>query len=203
MKTYLTKSLQLLSYTMILCCGVYPLTVWIIGQSIFSFQANGSVLLNQAGQPVASRLIAQKFTLPEYFHPRPSAADFNAELSASSALAVTNPALRQRLEHALVQLAAEGVDASVAPVPADAVMTSASGLDPAISLAYAERQLDRIAGAWAQKLGQPSEKIRQTIETILQENVFAPLGLSDGTAAVNVMTLNWILSATYAENRHE
>ena len=97
----LSKSLLLLSLAVVLCCGVYPLALWAIGQAFFPFQANGSLLKGPDGQPVGSNLIAQPFTKDEYFHPRPSAASYDASASSSSALAASNYALRDRVAREL------------------------------------------------------------------------------------------------------
>jgi len=78
-------------------CGIYPLTLWAIGQTVFPFQANGSILFGPDGKPVGSRLIAQPFTKDEYFQPRPSAASYDASASTSSALAASNYTLRNRV----------------------------------------------------------------------------------------------------------
>jgi K+-transporting ATPase ATPase C chain len=92
-----SKSLWLLTFAVVLVCGVYPGILWAIGQSVFPFQANGSILKGPDGKPVGSLLIAQPFTKDEYFQPRPSAVSYNATASSSSALAVSNYALRDRV----------------------------------------------------------------------------------------------------------
>jgi K+-transporting ATPase ATPase C chain len=94
---YISKSLWLLGFAVVLCCGVYPLVLWAIGQTVFPFQANGSMLKGPDGQLVGSLLIAQPFTKDEYFQPRPSAASYDGSASASSALAASNYALRDRV----------------------------------------------------------------------------------------------------------
>jgi K+-transporting ATPase ATPase C chain len=101
MTRHLSKSLLLLAFTVVICCGIYPLAVWAIGQAFFPFQANGSLLTGPDGQPVGSRLIAQPFTKDEYFQPRPSAASYDASASASSTLAPSNYLLRDRVARAL------------------------------------------------------------------------------------------------------
>ena len=75
---YITKSILLLFVLVLICCVVYPLVLWGIGQTVFPFQANGSILNGPDGKPVGSRLIAQPFTKDEYFQPRPSAASYDA-----------------------------------------------------------------------------------------------------------------------------
>ena len=70
---YLSKSILLMVFAVAICCGLYPLTLWVIGQTFFHDKANGSLIRDAAGTVVGSRLIAQPFTKDEYFHPRPSA----------------------------------------------------------------------------------------------------------------------------------
>jgi K+-transporting ATPase ATPase C chain len=101
MRQYLSKSIFLLLVLVVICCILYPLGLWVIGQAIFPFQANGSLLRGPDGKPVGSRLIAQPFTKDEYFQPRPSAASYDASASASSSLAASNYALRDRVARAL------------------------------------------------------------------------------------------------------
>ena len=97
----LSKSILLLLFAVIICCVLYPLVLWVIGQAIFPFQANGSLVRGPDGKPVGSRLIAQPFTKDEYFQPRPSAASYDASASASSSLAASNYALRDRVGRTL------------------------------------------------------------------------------------------------------
>ena len=108
MVRHLTKSLWLLGLTVVICCGAYPLAVWAIGQAIFPFQANGSLLTAPDGRVVGSRLIAQPFTQDFYFQPRPSAASYDASASTSSALAPSNYALRNRVARTLGPLVKYG-----------------------------------------------------------------------------------------------
>jgi potassium-transporting ATPase KdpC subunit len=93
--------------TVLLCCVLYPLTLWAIGQTVFPDKASGS-LLDENGQPTrdfqkarGSRLIGQPFTAPEYFQPRPSAASYNASASSGSNYGANNPKLRYRVAQAL------------------------------------------------------------------------------------------------------
>jgi potassium-transporting ATPase KdpC subunit len=101
MRTYLTKSFWLLGSTVVICCLLYPLVVWAIGQTVFPFTANGSMVTGPDGKPVGSLLIAQPFTKDEYFWPRPSAASYDASASASSTLAASNYLLRDRVARTL------------------------------------------------------------------------------------------------------
>jgi K+-transporting ATPase ATPase C chain len=97
----LSKSILLLTLTVVICTGVYPLVIWVIGQVFFPFQANGSLLKGPDGSVVGSKLIAQPFTKDEYFQPRPSAASYDASASASSTYAPSNYLLRNRVAGAL------------------------------------------------------------------------------------------------------
>src|SRR6185295_7792041 len=78
-------------------CGLYPLTLWLIGQSLFPDQANGSLVRSRDGTVVGSRLIAQPFTKDEYFQPRPSAVSYDASASGPSNLSASNYTLRARV----------------------------------------------------------------------------------------------------------
>lgn len=98
---YIKISLQLLAAIIIIVCGIYTLCLFGIGQILFPYQANGSMLYNQAGIMIGSSLIAQEFVLDEYFKPRPSAANFDAAYSRSSALAGSNYKLRARIASSL------------------------------------------------------------------------------------------------------
>ena len=97
----ISKSLLLLTFTVVLGCIAYPLAVWAVGQALFPFQANGSMVLRADGTAVGSLLIAQPFTKPEYFHPRPSAASYDGSASTSSSLAPSNYLLRNRVARTL------------------------------------------------------------------------------------------------------
>jgi K+-transporting ATPase ATPase C chain len=104
MLKHITKSLWLLGFAVVICCIVYPGILWCIGQGLFPFQANGS-MVDGSGQAMAhpddtavgSLLIAQPFTKDEYFQPRPSACNYDASASASQAWAASNYQLRNRV----------------------------------------------------------------------------------------------------------
>jgi K+-transporting ATPase ATPase C chain len=321
----ISKSLLLLSLSVLLCCGLYTLSLWSIGQLLFPFQANGSRIPGNEGQELGSRLIAQPFSSDAYFHPRPSAASYNAAASASSALAASNYALRDRVARALGpivsyadsttgRMAAADIEhwfaadrpnphprivaqwATLHPslaqawvkadpthaaylddwlkrhpqlitqfikdhpalptpsatdlavrffqsfaaenpgkfpvavssehagqtatafelqsngpeiqstffdlwrqahphvklvdLPGDLVTTSASGLDPHITLDNANYQLDRVAGAWAANLKRDPGLVREEIQNILAENATAPLAGLAGEMLINVLEVN-------------
>ena len=97
MLRYLTKSVLLMGFSVAICCGLYPLTLWLIGQTVFPDQANGSLVRGPDGNVVGSRLIAQPFSKDEYFWPRPSAVSYAGEASGASNFAASNYALRARV----------------------------------------------------------------------------------------------------------
>ena len=324
---YLSKSILLLTLAVALCCGLYPLALWSVGQLVFPAQANGSLIIGDNGKAVGSRLIAQPFTWDEYFHPRPSAASYNAAASASSSLAASNYALRDRVARTLGPIAsyADGPEfgrqvapdvehwfaedhyqkqphivaqwaiqhpslaqgwvkadpthstyvenwakqhvhrvtqfvkdnpampkpntvdlavvffqsfseespgkfpgsmtqskndgspkmsimpvstgqdiqslffdmwredhpeASLQDLPGDLVTTSASGLDPHITLDTANYQLDRVVSQWALNLKSDQASVRREIEAILQANASAPFGGLAGEKLINVLEVN-------------
>ncbi len=105
MLRYFAKSALLLGISVVVMCGVYPGVLWLIRQTVFPYQANGSMVRNADGAVVGSMLVAQPFTKDEYFQPRPSAANFDASASASSALAPSNYALRDRVARTIGPIA--------------------------------------------------------------------------------------------------
>ena len=131
--------------TTVLLGLVYPMVVTVLAQAIFPAQANGQLIVRD-GRIVGSSLIAQRFSSPTYFHPRPSAAGsgYDAANSAGSQLGPTN---RTLIETTRENVAAARRDNPGRPVPIDLVTASASGLDPHISPAAAEFQVPRVARA--------------------------------------------------------
>src|SRR5690349_3303712 len=124
---------------------LYPLAVTGAAQAMFHRHANGS-LIERRGQVIGSELIGQNFIRPEYFHPRPSAAGsgYDAANSGGSNLGPANPALADRLAKDAARFRKDNPDFT-GPIPADAITTSASGLDPDITPANALAQSARIA----------------------------------------------------------
>lgn len=97
----------------VMVCVIYPLALWLVGQTFFSFQANGSIIKNADGKIIGSKLIAQPFTKDEFFQPRPSAASYDASASTSSALAGSNYALRARVASAVGTIVKNGNNQSI------------------------------------------------------------------------------------------
>jgi K+-transporting ATPase ATPase C chain len=102
---HLRANLLLVFCTVILCSVLYPLALWVVGQTFFHEAAEGSVLLARDGKPVGSRLIAQPFTGDAYFQPRPSAASYRADASGASNFGASNPLLRDRVARQLGPIA--------------------------------------------------------------------------------------------------
>ena len=132
----------------VLCCGIYPAVVWAVGQGLFSDKANGS-LVKVDGKVAGSSLLAQGFTAPNYFHPRPSAAGqgYDAVSSGGSNLGPTSKKLIEDVKQRVADYRTENGLPPDARVPADAVTSSASGLDPHISVRNATLQAARVAKA--------------------------------------------------------
>ena len=128
----------------------YPLVMTAFGQVAFKSQANGS-LIKQNGKVVGSKLAAQGFTSPKYFHERPSATSpaYNAGATTFANLGPTNPDLAKNVASAAAAvLKLEGPynpGLTIHDIPVDAVTTSASGIDPDITPAYAALQAHRVA----------------------------------------------------------
>jgi K+-transporting ATPase ATPase C chain len=128
---------------------IYPFFMTGAAQVLFHDQANGSLLKGPNGQVVGSSLISQNFTKPQYFHPRASAAGagYDATSSGGTNLGPTSTKLLTATVTLADQIRVENGLPKDYVLPSDAVSTSASGLDPAISPAYADLQVPRVAKA--------------------------------------------------------
>lgn len=191
MQAHLRANLWLLGLTVLLCCVLYPLTLLAIGQGVFPDKAKGSLIV-EGDKVIGSRLIAQPFTQPEYFWPRPSAVSYDASASGGSNLGANNPKLRARVVGALDDLKKHPSDPK-RDVPADLVTTSGSGLDPHITLESARYQLDRVADAWAEKTKVKKALVRKAIEDLLNQKAEAPMGGWAGAKLINVLEVNLAL----------
>lgn len=167
----------------VLCCGIYPVAVWAVGQGMFPDKANGS-LVRYNGKVVGSALIAQGFAGPAYFHPRPSAAGqgYDAVHSGGTNLGPTSKKLIEDVKQRVADYRAENGLSSDTPVPADAVTSSASGLDPHISVRNALLQAARVAKA----RGIGEKDVLAKVEAHTEGRTLGFLGES----RVNVLTLN-------------
>ncbi len=167
----------------VLLCGVYPLLVWAAGQALFPREAGGS-LVRIGGTVAGSALLAQGFTGPVYFHPRPSAAGggYDAASSGGSNLGPTSRRLTELVRARIAAYRTENRLASGVPIPVDAVTASASGMDPPISVPNALLQSGRVARA----RGMSEEALHRRIAAHTEGRDLGFLG----TPRVNVLMLN-------------
>ena len=179
----------MLVFTLVLGVG-YTLVITGIGQLAMPWQANGSPVADEKGTVVGSALIGQSFAdsdgeaLPEYFQSRLSAAGYDGRGSTGSNLGPENPELVAAIDeqrHAIAER--EGVP--VADVPADAVTSSGSGLDPHISVDYALLQVPRVA----EERGMEETEVRTLVESRIQGRDLGFLG----EERINVVELNLAL----------
>jgi len=189
MKALLRPALTLFAILTVLTGVVYPLALTGVGQLLFPYEASGSIVTVK-GKPAGSALIGQQFTSPGNFWGRPSATGpypYNTGASSGSNLGPLNPALTDAVKARVAALKAAD-PSNDKPVPVDLVATSASGLDPDISLAAAYYQATRVA------------KIRrlpvEQVKTLIEQHAERPsLGIF-GEPRVNVLALNLKLDGT-------
>jgi potassium-transporting ATPase KdpC subunit len=170
----------------VILCGAYPFLVWVVGQGFMPARANGS-LIERDGSLVGSSLLAQGFTDPKYFHPRPSAAGqgYDAMSSGGSNLGPTSKKLADQVAQRILDYRTQNDLPPDIPVPADAVTASASGLDPHISLKNAVLQASRVA----RTRGLREEDVRHLIQIHTEGRDLGILG----EPGVNVLMLNLAL----------
>jgi K+-transporting ATPase ATPase C chain len=190
MKNFFTEIRGAIMATLMLaivCCGIYPLVVFGFGQMLFPKQANGSLIRDPDGTIRGSRLIGQQFTAEKYFQSRPSAAGngYDATSSGGSNLGPTSSNLVAVITQRIADYRVQNHLVTNAPVPADAVTASGSGLDPHISLRNAELQAPRVA----QARNLPVEKVQALVRANTDPAGFGILGVP----GVNVLALNLAL----------
>jgi K+-transporting ATPase ATPase C chain len=173
----------LVAFTVVFGLG-YPLLMTGVGQVAFHDQANGS-MVQVAGKDVGSSLIGQEFKGAQWFHSRPSAASYDGLASGGTNLGPNSPELVKAIAAARAQIAKQD---GVAPadVPPDAVTSSASGLDPDISPAYADIQVARVA----RERGMTTAEVQSLVDAHTQGRILGFLG----EARVNVLELNLALA---------
>lgn len=170
--------------TMMLLGGGYNAVMWGIARMLWPAQAEGSLIRGADGTVVGSRLIAQAFTRPEYFHPRPSGVDYNAASTGGTNYGPSNPDHLKAVEERLVaRTALEG--ATAARVPSEMVTASGAGLDPHIPPSAAALQAPRVAAA----RGVAVERVHALIASHTEQPALGFLGRE----RVNVLELNLAL----------
>ncbi len=194
-----SKAIRVTLVLWVLVAIIYPLAMVAIGQLIFPYQANGSLIKNAQGQVVGSALIGQPFTSDRYFNSRPSTSNYSTAdpnndaagvlktgVSGASNLAPSNPALLERIKGTdLSRLQQAGIKPT-----ADLVYTSGSSLDPHITKEAAIAQINRVA----QTRGlQPNQ-----LERLIQQNTDGRFLGIFGEPGVNVLKLNLALDALNA-----
>jgi K+-transporting ATPase ATPase C chain len=172
--------LRFMAVFLLLCGLAYPVATTLLAGALFPRQAGGS-LIEQGGRVVGSELVGQPFSGERYFIGRPSAAGYDPKAAAGSNLAVSNPALRERVEKdARIIARREGV--RMDQIPPDLLAASGSGLDPHISLEAAYLQVARVAKA----RGLPTERVRRLVEQHAERGFL-------GHPRVSVLRLNLAL----------
>ncbi len=186
-----STSLRVTVLTLVLTGLLYPLAVTGVARVAFPRQAGGSIVLDDSGRPLGSELLAQGFSTPAYFQPRPSAAGekgYDPMASGGSNLGPTSAKLRDRVSGEVARLRA-GNPSALGPVPSELVTTSGSGLDPHLSPAGALWQVSRVAAA----RGVTEARIRAVVEESVEGRDLGVLG----DPRVNVLLLNLSLDRQF------
>jgi len=179
----LVASLRLVVATMLICVAGYVAAILGVAQ-LFPDTARGSLITAADGKVIGSRLIAQNFTEPRYFWPRPSAAGkdgYDATAASGSNKSPTSDDLTKRAEPLIARYGAT----AESPLPAELAAASGSGLDPHISVAAASYQAARVAKA----RGIPASRV----EALIARQAFAPGGFLTPDRLVDVLDLNLAL----------
>jgi K+-transporting ATPase ATPase C chain len=177
--------------TLVLTGLLYPFVMTGLAQVLFPWRANGSLVTDEKGQVVGSELIAQGFSNPAYFQPRPSAAGekgYDATSSSGSNLGPTSKKLQDRINGDLKRLKAENPEAT-GPVPAELVTASASGLDPHLSPEAMLWQLPRVAKA----RNVSADRAKAVVDSHVEGRTFGILG----EHRVNILLVNLALDRQF------
>jgi len=175
------NTFRLLLVSLVLCGFAYTASIHGFARIIHPEGAGGSLVIDEQGHVIGSRMIAQAFTSKRYFHPRPSACGYDARAAAGSNLSPNHPKLTERARNILATLPV-GRDH---PVPADLVTASGSGLDPDITEEAARFQVPRIAEA------RQIEPAR--VDKVIDETRRPLMGRFGGPMLVNVLEVNLAL----------
>jgi potassium-transporting ATPase KdpC subunit len=185
METFVA-SLRIIIATMLVCVVAYTAAILGMAQALRD-RAEGSLLTDPSGTVIGSRLIAQSFTKPRYFWPRPSAVGYDAASAGGSNKAATSRDLTQRARESISRYGASAAN----PLPAGLAAASGSGLDPHISERAALYQVERVSRA----RGLPRERV----EALVEEHASTPSASFVPDRLVNVLELNVALDARGGE----
>jgi K+-transporting ATPase ATPase C chain len=188
---HLMPAIRATAVTLVLTGLVYPLLMTGLAQGLFHRRAEGSLVSDDAGRVVGSELLAQGFSAPGYFQPRPSAAGekgYDPLASGGSNLGPTSSKLRDRAAAALETLRKENPEAP-GPVPAELVTASGSGLDPHLSPGAAQWQAPRVARA----RGIAVDRVRALVDEYTEGRDLGVLG----EPRVNVLQVNLALDRRF------
>jgi K+-transporting ATPase ATPase C chain len=187
----LKTTVSLTFLLLVICCGIYPVFVYGAGQLFFPQKADGSLVLDASGKPIASTLLGQTFSADKYFAPRPSAAGtgYDSTSSSGSNLGATSQTLHDSVKQRVADYRKANNLADTQLVPGDAVTASGSGLDPHISVKNALLQLPRVAKARGMTEGDLTKLVEQYTDG-------RDLGIL-GEPGVNIVKLNLALDGKY------
>ena len=180
MKTYILPSLKISLILLVLLSGIYPLAIAGIGK--FSPGSGDGVTVSYKGRVVGYSLIGQKFTKDKYFMSRPSAANYQADAGVGSNKGPSNPDYLKSTSALIDTFLKHNPGVTREQIPAELVTASGSGLDPDLSPAGAQIQVERIAKV----RNIPADKINE----LIAENTEQPLLGLFGPPKVNVLKLN-------------
>jgi len=184
MASHLVTAFRLMFASMIVCCIFYGSIILGMANFLMPHRAEGSLIRSQ-GRIIGSELIAQGFSRPEYFWPRPSAVEYNAGASGGSNLSPSGERLRVRVVEMIQKIGRE----EGGPIPSDLLLASGSGLDPHIKLSSAAFQIERVAKA----RGLSHAELMSLLEKFADRSWGVPVA----EAPVNVLLVNLALDGMH------
>ena len=187
----LITSLRIAAVTIAVCVVGYSAVILGVAQLTTPETAEGSLITTADGRILGSRLIAQGFTEPGYFWPRPSAVNYNAAAAGGSNKSPTSDDLTKRAKTLLARYGATRDN----PLPPELAAASGSGLDPHISEHAARYQAARVASARGLPLNE--------LEALIGQCAFAPGGVLTPDRVVNVLALNLALDRLSGQQANE
>ena len=184
------KPLRAILVMTILCGLIYPLAMTGLCQSLFPYQANGSIIEHD-GKVIGSAIIGQEFKDDKYFSGRPSANEYNAADSAGTNYGAINKELKKQVEERAAAVRAKYGLLPTEKVPSDMVTNDAAGFDPHLSPEAIRMQVDRVA--------QARNMDKSVVLNLVEQNTEYPSFGFIGEARVNVLKLNLALDKTQSQ----